>query len=180
LDTILDEEVESSSKVRSFRINSDLDEQFTSIIEKEGYTTSSFLNRMVKVYVDYLRYLKDIGTIIISKTSIKGFLKYLTEEECKENGLALGSKMPVQMLLLSGSPRSIKSLDVVMDNLGNNSGWFTPTFHGKGKDGYWYIQNTLGTKWRYFLEGYFTGMVEALGADVKTEVIGDNLIVRII
>ena len=177
--TILSEDVESSSKVRSFRINSDLDEKFTRIIEKEGYTTSGFLNQMVKVYVDYMRYAKDIGVIIISKTSIKVLLKYLTEEECKENGLALGSNIPIQMLLLSGMPRSIKSLDVAMDNLGNNSGWFTSTFHRQGKDGYWYIQNTLGTKWRYFIEGYLTGMVEALGADVETEAIGDNLIVRI-
>jgi hypothetical protein len=148
--------------------------------EKEGQTPSSFLNEIVETYVEYTRYAKQVNSIVISETSIKGFLNYLTEEECRENGLTLGSKVPTQLLLLSGTPLGIESLEVSMDHLGNHSGWFTPTLHGKGKTGYWYIQNSFGTKWRCFLEGYFTGLIRSLGAGSIMEPVGDNLILRIV
>ena len=167
------------SKVRSFRLNSDVDRQLLQVAEEEGLTPSGFLNQIVKLYVDYTRYAKQINSVIISETSIKGFLSYVTEDECRENGLNLGLKVPPQLFMLSGTPINIEKLSVSMDHIGNHSRWFYPTFHGRGRNGYWFIQNSLGPKWRSFLEGYFTGLIKALGAESDIEILGDNLIVRV-
>jgi hypothetical protein len=169
----------ADTKVRSFRIDTCLDKKIKNVAETEKKTPSSFLNEIVENYLEYTRYDKQMNSIIISETSIKGFLNYLTEEECKENGLTLGSKVPIQLLLLSGIPRVIDSLEVSMDHLGKHSSWFTSTFHGRGETGYWYIQNTLGMKWRCFLEGYLTGLIRSLGAESVIETMGDNLILRV-
>lgn len=167
------------SKVRSFRLNSEVDRQLLQVAEEEGLTPSGFLNQIVNLYVEYTRYAKQINSITISETSIKGFLNYVTEDECRENGVNLGLQVPPQLFMMSGTPISIEKLGISMNHLGDHSRWFTPTFHGRGKNGYWFIQNSLGTKWRCFLEGYFTGLIRSLGAESDIEILGDNLIVRV-
>jgi hypothetical protein len=166
--------------VRSFRIESTKDEALQEVAEAKGYTLSNLLNKLVTDYLEFSRIAEQMDSVIVSESTMRGFLSYLTLEECRENGLSLGSSVSNQMLLLGGKPRSIESIDAVIDILGEYAGWFKCLHHGEGLKGYYYIQNGLGEKWCMFLEGYFMGLVGSFGAESIIESVGDNLLLRIV
>jgi hypothetical protein len=169
-----------ASRVRSFRIDTALDEALQMEVESGMNTVSSFLNNILKEYMEFTRITDKMNSITLSEVTLKGFLNYLTPEECEENGLKIGATIPKQMLMLDGRSVSIDSLNVILDRAGDHAGWFKYWYHGDTQKGYIFINNRLGSKWSSFLQGYLTGLVRSLGAEPNIETIGDNLLLRII
>ena len=77
-------------------------------------------------------------------------------------GLDHGSHLITQMLLLNGKPRDSESIDFIMDYMEKQTRWFKYSYHARENEPYFYIQNTLGEKWRSFLEGWLTMMFRLL------------------
>ena len=169
----------SASKVRSFRIDTTLDKELVEATERDGITLSSLFNIMVKNYLEFARVAIQMNRIILSPITLLGFLKYLTPEQCKENGLNASSSVPRQALMIGGKPLKLESIYVSLEHL-EKAGWFKCVNHTGGDRDYFYIQNSYGQKWRSFLEGYLTGLIRLLDANSNIEALGDNLILQLV
>ena len=167
------------SKVRSFRIDRDLDEELVKAAESDGYTLSNLFNILVKNYLEFARVAIQMDRIIVSPITLLGFLKYLTHEQCKENGLNASENEARQALMIDGKPLKKESFYVVMRRL-ETAGWFKCVNHTGGGRDYFFIQNSYGHKWRQFIEGYLTGLIRLLDENSEIEVLGDNLILRFV
>jgi hypothetical protein len=174
-------EPEGKSVVRTFRVDRAWDNAMQEEAEKRGIAISNLLEQVVKDYIHFYRWVDSFGSVIFSPNTIKTLVDELSEESLKLIGERVGKTSTIEGFLLKGEiiDREIAIYQIV-EQMGHYSHWFTATAHDSDKP-YLYIQHSLGPKWTTFIEAYISSFYSnVLDIKVKSQRIGDNLVIRIV
>ena len=78
-----------NSKVRSIRIDEQLDANLTEAAEENGHSVSSFIGRVLEDYMKFTRLAEKINYVSLPEHILKELVENLTVEECRQWGLTM-------------------------------------------------------------------------------------------
>ena len=92
-------------------------------------------------------------------------------------GSELGKERPYELILKRGIAPSYESAKwYIMDVLGDQSGWLSPTINVRGGNEYIHLSHSFGYKWSLFLQGYFgVFFKEVVGVAPEVDVLSSSV-----
>lgn len=158
---------------RSFRINVEWDEILEQEAEKQGISTSSLLNKILRKYSLYSRWNQHIDTIHLSKQMLRKILNLIQVESLAEAGSKSGSLDPINLINTIGLPNDYDSFVYLMTNIFGGpcfAMWFTCFHHKQENKDLFHLQHDLGEGWSIYLEQYILSFLKSIPniKEVKT------------
>ena len=168
-------EREGRANTRSIRIDKALDDELDIEANRQGYSISNLMERIVERYLNHYRWSERQNSLTLSRSALMVVLECLHNHDL----VAIGERLGVlsrQDFMMKGIPIDANTCrDFVLNTLGDYEKWFIISYHNT-EPPYFFIRNDLGEKWTQFLEAYFKSFYkENLGTEIKLERVGQNL-----
>jgi hypothetical protein len=164
----------------SFRIDKENDQILRVEAEEKRITLNTLVNQIFGEYVEWHRYVKHFGTIILSKDAIKLLLDNLENDKITNIAIEIATKAPKEFILFKwkeiNSSNVIDFIKMFFDHCGYGQYdyQFTETKINKFS-----IRHELGKKGSLFLKTYVETVVkDILGITCKS-IITDNSVTMI-
>ena len=159
---------------RTFRINWQWDKILMEEAEKQGISTSSLLNRILKKFSLYSRWTQRVNSINLSKNMLQKILDLVQIESLAEAGSKSGTLDPINIINTIGLPNDYDSFVYLLTEYFGGpyfAMWFS-CFHHKGENkDIFHLQHDLGYGWSVYLEKYFQSFLKSiLDTNVKTRI----------
>ena len=77
-------EPEGKATTRSFRIDKAWDTAIAELAGKRGYSISNLLEKIVRDYILFYRWVEDLGSLVFSPNTVMEIINALDEEELRE------------------------------------------------------------------------------------------------
>jgi hypothetical protein len=165
---------------RSFRLDQEWDLTLSKIAEKQGLSISGMLEKIVKDYLLFYRWVEELESVIFSPNTIHTIIEALDEEKLREIGEKVAQTTFKESYLVRGDEMNLDTVTFqIKDQMGRYAHWFTVEEYDTDSH-YFYIKNRLGEKWGIFVEAYLSSLIQNIaGIEVETERIGENILVRL-
>jgi hypothetical protein len=162
---------------RTIRIDEGYDDILKYEAERRGISVNTILDQQLRKYVQSYRYFENLSAVTLSATSLQAFLEVITEEEMLAIGQELGKERPYELILKRGIKPSYESAKwYIMDILGDQSGWLSPSISERGGNEYIHLSHPFGYKWSLFLQGYFgVFFKEIVGATPDVDILSASV-----
>jgi hypothetical protein len=173
-------EPEGRAITRSFRLDNAWNNALTEEAEKQNISISALLEKIVRDYIIFYRWAEELDSVIFSPNTIKRVIEVMDEEKLREIARAAVKSTIPESFMVRGDGVGIDVVEFqITEQMGKYAHWFTVVEHETDKR-YFYIKPLLGEKWSVFVEAYVSSMFrDVAGVDVKTERIGENILVKI-
>jgi hypothetical protein len=162
---------------RTIRIDEGYDDILKYEAERRGISVNTILEQQLKKYVQSYRYFENLSAITLSSTSLQAFLDVIEEDQMLAIGSELGKERPYELILKRGIEPNYESAKwYIMDVLGDQSGWLSPTINVRGGNEYIHLSHPFGYKWSLFLQGYFgVFFKEVVGVIPEVDVLSSSI-----
>jgi hypothetical protein len=161
----------TDTKVRTFRVNTSLDNVLREEAERQSITVSALLSQMVARYAAAERYFTRYNALTVERNTFKSFIDEVSDEKVAELGDLAGSRSLRNGLAIRGMGVNRENIRFIVEEVyGMYSGWFTANFFEKDGTSVYHLRHNLGKKWSIFLERYMVNMFKTLmGLEVEVE-----------
>jgi len=141
---------------RTIRIDEGYDEILRYEADRKGVSVNTILDQLLKKYVQTYRYFENLSAVTLSAQSLRALIEVIEEEDIKQIGIELGKERPYGLILKRGMEPTYDSIKwYIMEVLGDQSGWLTPTINQREGHEFIHLSHPFGYKWSLFLNGYF-------------------------
>ena len=173
-------EPKGKAVTRSFRLDKEWDDTIVALADKEGVSISNLLEKIVKDYLLFYRWAEELNSVIFSPNTINAVIEALSEEKLRQIAEEVAETSFNESYRARGDALDLETVRFqIMEQMGKYANWFSVDEHS-GESPYFYIKPKLGSKWSVFTEAYIMGLFKNLeGGEIETEMIGDNIIVRL-
>lgn len=159
----------------SFRINEEYDKALRSEAGEKKLSLNTLVNQIFGEYVEWNKYVKRFGTIILSKEAFKLLLESLGNDKINTLAIDIASKAPKEFILFKWKEidhsNVISFIKLFFDHCGYGQYDYQVT---ETKINKFSIRHELGKKGSIFLDAYVKTVVkDTLGIDCQT-IITDN------
>ena len=159
----------------SFRINKDYDEALRSEAEEKKVSMNTLVNQIFGEYVDWNKYVKRFGTIILSREAFKLILESLDNDKIITLAIDIAAKAPKEFILFKwkeiDQSHVIGFIKMFFDHCGYGQYDHQVT---ESKVNKFSIRHELGKKGSIFLKTYLESVVrDTLGVKCQS-IITDN------
>ncbi len=171
---------EGNAVTRSFRLDTAWDKALVKLAEEKGTSVSSLLEIILRDYILFYRWAEELESIIFSPSTIKMLIDSLSEEELLELSRKSAKITFEESYLRRGDSLTLDTVKFqITEQMGKYAHWFKVDEFNESTH-YFYIHQELGKKWGIFVQAYITALLENIGKiDVKSEIIGENIIINI-
>lgn len=153
----------ADTKVRTFRVNTSLDNVLREEAERQSITVSALLSQMVARYAAAERYFTRYNALTIERNTFISIMDKLSDEEVAELGDLAGSRSLRNGLAVRGMGVDRENVRFIVEEVyGLYSGWFTANFFDRNGVSVYHLRHDLGVKWSIFLERYMVNMFKTL------------------
>lgn len=161
----------------SFRINKEYDEALRAEAEEKKVSMNTLVNQIFGEYVDWNKYVKRFGTIILSREAFKLLLESLDNDKINTLAIDIATKAPKEFILFKwkeiDQSHVIGFIKMFFDHCGYGQYDHQVT---ESKVNKFSIRHELGKKGSIFLKTYLETLIrDTLGIACKS-VITDNSI----
>lgn len=172
---------EGKAVTRSFRLDTAWDKALVKLAEEKGKSISSLLETMLRDYILFYRWVEELESIIFSPSTIKMVIDALSEDELRELSRKTAKITFEESYLTRGDSLTFETVKFqISEQMGKYANWFKVDEFDKKNSHYFYVHQVLGEKWGIFVQAYLTGLLENIGGvDVKSEIVGENIIINI-
>ena len=162
---------------RTIRIDEGYDDILKYEAERRGISVNTILEQQLKKYVQSYRYFENLSAVTLSSASLLALLDAIEEDKMLSIGSELGKERPYELILKRGIAPSYESAKwYIMDVLGDQSGWLSPTINVRGGNEYIHLSHSFGYKWSLFLQGYFgVFFKEVVGVEPEVDVLSSSV-----
>ncbi len=162
---------------RTIRIDEGYDEILKYEAERRGVSVNTIMEQQLRKYVQSYRYFENLSAVTLSATSLQAFLDVIDEDEILSIGSELGKERPYELILKRGIEPSYDSAKwYILEVLGDQSGWLSPTINVRGGNEYIHLSHPFGYKWSLFLQGYFgVFFKEIVGVTPEVDVLSASI-----
>jgi predicted NACHT family NTPase len=145
----------------SFRLDKEMFSEFKKKAKKQGLTTNSLINKVMKEYVDWSSVIPSIQLIPLSASLIVKFLKKHNEEEIRKAVREHVEEHIVENLLMVKNEESLDAFLEVVQNWCDSSGFPITSKEKNGTTNY-SIRHNQGEKFSILLEEDVKTVIEVL------------------
>ncbi|VFJ13839.1 toxin-antitoxin system HicB family antitoxin [Candidatus Nitrosocosmicus franklandus] len=161
----------------SFRINKEYDEALRAEAEEKKVSMNTLVNQIFGEYVDWNKYVKRFGTIILSREAFRLLLESLDNDKINTLAVDIATKAPKEFILFKwkeiDQSHVIGFIKMFFDHCGYGQYDHQVT---ESKVNKFSIRHELGKKGSMFLKTYLETLIrDTLGIECKS-VITDNSI----
>lgn len=169
-------ERKGKANTRSFRIDQSLDEELSREAEKQGYSISNLIEKIIENYLNHYRWVEKAEALTVLRATLNIWLEQVDEETIKMIGEQAGINAPKHYMLMRGVELDNKSIkNIILGIMGGHDNWFQASYHESSRP-YFFIRNNLGSKWTIFIESYLKALCkDALDKEIECERVGDNI-----
>ena len=173
------QKVKKTSTV-SFRINKEYDQILKIEANEKKISLNTLVNQIFGEYIEWNKYVKKFGTIVLSKEAFRMFLDSLDDDEINVLAINIATKAPKEFILFKwkGIDHSnvINFIKMFFDHCGYGQYDHQITEEQVNK---FSIRHELGKKGSIFLESYIkTVLMDTLRLECQS-VITDNSVIII-
>lgn len=137
---------------RSFRINQDLLDTLNQEAENEGISPNALLNKVLKDYSYFYRYLNKYPCITIAQPIFSVVIAKVTEEEARKFGQAASIRASKDLLKTFGLEHSADDIRYFIEKiLGAYGNWFVFNRHITSDKEILHLRHNYGRTWSIFL-----------------------------
>ena len=174
-------ERDGKSETRSFSIDKALNRELEREADRQDTSISNLVERIVEDYLNHYRWTDRVNALTILMPTMLKFLDNLDDDTLSKIGAEIGGSIPRQGFIMRGVEFDDDTAKLhILKILGDFDNWFTVNFH-EGNEPYFFIRNSLGSKWIVFIEAYLRAFYRDIcGKEIKCERVGDNLQVILI
>lgn len=171
----MDRQKSKKTTTLSFRIDKEYDQILRSEAEEKKVSLNTLVNQIFGEYVDWNKYIKRFGTIILSKEAFELLLDNLDEHKIKTVAIDIATKAPKEFMLFKwkeiDKSNVIDFIKMFFDHCGY--GQYDHQV-AENKVNKFSIRHELGKKGSIFLDAYLKTVVKhSLGIECQST-IADN------
>jgi len=159
---------------RTFRINWQWDKILMEEAEKQGISTSSLLNQILKKFSLYSRWTQRVNSINLSKHMLQKILGLVQIESLAEAGVKSGTLDPINIINTIGLANDYDSFVYLLTEYFGGpyfAMWFSCFHHKEENKDIFHLQHDLGYGWSVYLEKYFQSFLKSMfDMNVKTKI----------
>lgn len=178
---VIAKERKKKTSTVSFRIDKEYDQVLRRESEEKKISLNTLVNQIFGEYVEWHRYVKQFGTIVLSKEAFKLILDYLENDKIINIAIEIATKAPKEFILFKwkeiNSSNVIDFIKMFFDHCGY--GQYDHQFTAEGKINKFSIRHDLGKKGSLFLKVYVETVVKDILGISCNSVITDNLVTMI-
>ena len=173
-------EPKGKAVTRSFRLDQEWDLAISELARKEDVSISGLLEKIVRDYLFFYRWVEDLDSVIFSPNTIISIIEALDEEKLQEIGEEVAKTTFKESYMVRGDKMDLETVTFqIKDQMGKYAHWFTVDEH-KTDTHYFYIRNKMGKKWGVFVEAYLSSLIQKVaGLKVETEMVGENILIKL-
>ena len=173
-------EPDGEAVTRSFRIDKAWDKALTELAERIGISTSGLLEKIVRDYLLFYRWVEELESVIFSPNTIKEVIDTLSDEQLKAIAEKVAKITFEESYLTRGDELTLETVKFqITQQMGKYAHWFSVDEHDTNSH-YFYIKHRLGEKWSIFVEAYLSSLIQKIGnVHVITERDGENILIRL-
>lgn len=164
----------------SFRIDSKYDQILRVEAEEKRVTLNTLVNQIFGEYVEWHRYVKQFGTIILSKDAFKLFLDNLENDKIINIAIEIATKAPKEFILFKwkeiNQSNLIDFIKMFFDHCGYGQYDYQFT---ESKVSKFSIRHDLGKKGSLFLKTYVETVIKDTIGITCQSIITDNSVTMI-
>jgi uncharacterized protein (DUF1778 family) len=159
----------------SFRINKEYDDALRAEAEEKKVSMNTLVNQIFADYVDWNKYVKRFGTIMLSREAFKLLLDNLDNDKITTLAIDIATKAPKEFILFKWKEIDLSHvigfIKMFFDHCGYGQYDYQVT---ESKVNKFSIRHELGKKGSIFLKAYLESVVkDTLGVECQS-IITDN------
>jgi hypothetical protein len=164
----------------SFRIDKEYNQILRVEAEEKRITLNTLVNQIFGEYVEWHRYVKQFGTIILSKDAFKLLLDNLENDKIINIAIEIATKAPKEFILFKwkeiNSSNLIDFIKMFFDHCGYGQYDYQFT---ESKVNKFSIRHELGKKGSLFLKAYVETVVKDMLGTACKSIVTDNSVTMI-
>jgi hypothetical protein len=146
--------------LRTVRLSKEIDDVLQEDAEKSGITASSLVNRIMKKYVEWDRYIEKFKFVSLAAETFQTLLEKVDEETLGNVIHTLGGNLPDAITLYLFKKVNLDTILGMISLYGDYSGLFTVTIDREERRNMVTLHHCLGKKWSTTIGLFLSQFIE--------------------
>ena len=169
------------TRLRTFRLEEELDALLQKDAKSKGISVNSLLSIILTKYAEWDRYVEKFNVITMKKESFKTMLSAIDDDKITDLSQELGDKMPSQFILFWFKKKTLENYLKYISLLCKHGGFGQFEIEEEGREYTITLIHELGEKWSNFIANWMnSGMKSTIGIVPRIDEMQNSVVIRFI